>query len=236
VVVPVFNEEKRLCRSLKTISKYLKQHDYDYEIIVVDDGSKDHSLSIAKYVRNSVDENVCIVENKINRGKGYSVKNGFLHARGDYLLFLDADLSTPIDEIEKFLTQLDKGYDIAIGSRALKGADVQVRQPWYREMMGRIFNILVRALVMSRFKDTQCGFKMFTREAALGICKRQTVERFSFDVEMLYIARKHGYKIIEIPVRWANEPDSRVHLIKDTTKMLIDLMRIRLGDLLGRYT
>lgn len=195
----------------------------------------DNAVKLTKESIEKLDKNIFLIENRRNRGKGFSVKNGFLHTRGRYLLFTDADLSTPMDQLEKLLIPLRAGYDIAIGSRALKESDIRVQQPLSRQLMGRIFNLLVRVLILDGFKDTQCGFKIFTREAALEIIKRQKIERFSFDAEMLYIARKHGFKIKEVPVRWHDHPVRNIRLIRDGSRMIIDLIRIRLFALQGAY-
>ena len=234
VVIPAFNEERRLPATLERICRYFEDKDYLYEIVVVDDGSTDNTATcVSDYATKF--ESTRLVRNGVNRGKGYSVKNGFLQATGDYLLFSDADLSTPIEEIEKLLNYLREGYDVAIGSRALKESDIQVHQPWYREMMGKIFNILVRVLSIRGFKDTQCGFKCFTREAAMKVCRRQRLERFSFDVEMLYIAKKLGYKVKEVPVRWLNESETKVRAVRDSANMFFDLLRIRLNGIEKKY-
>lgn len=235
VVIPVFNEEKRLDKSLENICSYFKHSKFDYEIIVVDDGSVDNTVKLVESRIEELDKNIFLIENRINRGKGFSVKNGFLHAGGQYLLFTDADLSTPIDQLEKLLLPLKAGYHIAIGSRALKESEIRIHQPLYRQLMGKIFNLLVRVLILDGFKDTQCGFKVFTKEAALKIIKRQKIERFSFDVEMLYIARKHGYQIKEVPVRWHDHPVRNIRLMQDGSRMIIDLIRIRLFALQGAY-
>jgi len=234
VIIPAFNEERRLPATLGKIHRYFENKDYSYEVLVVDDGSTDNTAErIEDYIK--MHNSTRLIRNGINKGKGYSVKNGFLQANGDYLLFSDADLSTPIEEIDKFSGYLREGYDVAIGSRGLKESDIQVHQPWFREMMGKAFNILVRLLSLRGFKDTQCGFKCFTRKAALEICKRQRMERFSFDVEMLYIAKKLGYKVKEVPVRWVNEPETKVKAVRDSVNMFFDLLRIRLNDMTRKY-
>lgn len=194
------------------------------------------SLSKSNYLLG-IEENskIRLIRNEINKGKGYSVKNGFLNSTGSYLLFSDADLSTPIEEVEKLVDSIDHGYDVAIGSRGLKESDIKIHQPMHREKMGKIFNFLVRAITIKGFSDTQCGFKCFKRKAALEICKRQQLERFSFDVEMLYIAKKLGYKIKEVPIQWFNNPNSRVSPVKDSIKMFLDLLKIRYNDFLGKY-
>jgi len=235
VVIPVFNEEIRLDKSLENICSYFKHSKFDYEIIVVDDGSVDNTVKLVESRIEELDKNIFLIENRINRGKGFSVKKGFLHSRGQYLLFTDADLSTPIDQLEKLLIPLKAGYSIAIGSRALKESDIQAQQPLYRRVTGKIFNLLVRLLILDGFKDTQCGFKLFTREAALEIIKRQKTERYSFDVEMLYIASKHGYQIKEVPVKWHDHPVRNIRLMRDGSRMIIDLIRIRLFALQGAY-
>lgn len=234
IVIPSYNEENRILSSLNNIQRYMDKHFPDYEIIVVDDGSTDNTIGV---VTESMKKNpkLRLIRNKVNKGKGYSVKNGFLNSKGHYLLFSDADLSTPIGEIEKLMDFIDNHYDVAIGSRGLKESDIKIHQPIHRETMGKIFNLFVRALTIKEFKDTQCGFKLFKRKAALAICKRQQIERFSFDVEMLYIAKKLGYKIKEVPIQWFNSPNSRVNPIKDSMKMFIDLLKIRFNDLIGKY-
>lgn len=235
IIIPAFNEEKRIGNTLWKIDNYLKAQAYTSEIILVDDGSTDGTVAIVTELIDRI-ETLRIVKNGENRGKGYSVKNGFMNARGKFLLFSDADLATPIKETEMMLKIMESGYDLALGSRGLKESDIKIHQPWYREIMGTVFNLLVRALAVKGFKDTQCGFKCFTREAAIQICKKQRIERFSFDVEMLYIAKKLGYKIKECPVQWFDSPHSKVNAVKDSYQMMIDLLKIRINDLRGFYS
>jgi len=227
VIIPAYNEENRLPATLKEIGSYLDQGKTDYEIIVVDDGSKDKTTLKVKEIKNN-NGRVQLLQNEKNRGKGFSVRKGILAAQGEYILFYDADGSTPISELEKLLEKLRAGYDIAIGSRGLKESQIRVRQPLYREYMGKIFNRLVRLLTVPGIADTQCGFKCFRRETARELFTLQKIKRFSFDVEILYLAQKGGYKIVEVPVVWMNSPVSRVGLIKDSLRMLFDLFRIRL--------
>ncbi len=234
-MIPVFNEAKRIYTSLENISLFFKHSGFDYEILVVNDGSVDNTVALVKSAIKEIDENIDLIMNSRNRGKGFSVKKGFMHGRGRYLLFTDADLSTPINQIEKLLIPLKAGYDIAIGSRALKKSDIQIHQPRHRQLLGRLFNLSVRVSILPDFRDTQCGFKLFTREAALDIMKRQKIERFAFDVEMLYIASKHGYRIKEIPVQWRDDPIRNIRLMRDGPRMILDLTRIRLLALLGAY-
>jgi len=234
VVIPAYNEEHRIGGTLRTILAYLAQQPYTVEIIVVDDGSHDATACIVTSFCGK-DPPVHLLQNGRNRGKGFSVRNGFLHACGEYLLFSDADLSTPIEEVEQLFAALREPCDIAIASRGLPGSRIEVHQPWYRENMGRVFNVLVRALAVPGIRDTQCGFKCFTREAALDICQRMTRERFGFDVEMLYLARRLGYRVREVPAVWRNSPQTRVHAVRDSASMAGDLLRIRWNDVRGRY-
>jgi dolichyl-phosphate beta-glucosyltransferase len=234
VVIPAYNEEGRISTTLIKIKDYLNMQAFSWEIILVDDGSSDRTVEIAKKILEG--ENLTVIKNNTNCGKGYSVKSGILRSKGEIILFCDADLSTPIEELEKILMFINKGWDIVIGSRALPDSDIQVHQRWYREIMGKVFNFIVRSFILDGFKDTQCGFKCYKREAALAVFGRQKIKRFAFDVESIYIAQKIGFKIKELPVRWINSPGSKVRLIGDSSSMLLDLFRIKLYDLMGHYT
>ena len=234
VIIPAYNEEQRIGNTLRVIQAYLRRQPYAAEIIVVDDGSQDGTASLVRAF-DAAPPSIRMFQNGRNRGKGFSVRQGFSHARGEYLLFSDADLSTPIDEAETLLAALQGSCAIAIGSRALPGSRVEVHQPWYRESMGRLFNVLVQALAVPGMHDTQCGFKCFRREAALAICQRMTTERFGFDVEMLYLARRLGYRVREVPVVWRNSPQSRVRVWQDSMFMIHELLRIRWNSVCGRY-
>lgn len=234
IVIPAYNEEQRIGRSLQTVLAYLMKQSYSAEIIVVDDGSDDTTARIVAPLCGHVPP-VYLLQNSRNRGKGFSVREGFRNACGEYLLFSDADLSTPIEEMETLFAALREPCDVAIASRALPGSRVEVHQPWYRETMGRLFNVLVQALAVPGIRDSQCGFKCFTREAGHNICHRMTRERFGFDVEMLYLARMLGYRVREVPVIWRNSPQTRVHALYDSCSMLCDVFRIRWNDLCGRY-
>lgn len=231
VIIPAYNEENRIGKTLKKIIGYLERKKYDYEIILVDDGSKDKTIGVVKSLKN---KKVRILKNKHNLGKGGSVKNGMLAAKKDYLLFSDADLSTPIEELEKF-EKLKEKHDILIGSRALKESDIKIKQPFYRILMGKVFNFIVNIVVIWGIKDTQCGFKLFRKEAAKKIFSKQTFNGFSFDVELLFIAKKYGYSIKEIPVMWINSTESKVNALKDSIMMFIDLLKIRVNNLRGKY-
>jgi dolichyl-phosphate beta-glucosyltransferase len=226
IVIPAYNEEARIGQSLEKIIAYFQNSKCDYEIIIVNDGSDDRTAEVA---RSYFDGPVrgTILNNKMNTGKGYSVKKGMLTAKGRYILFSDTDLSTPIQEVEKLFQALHAGCDIAIGSRALPSSKVSVHQKWYRETGGRIFNKVVQMLTLPGIKDTQCGFKCFSREAAQKVFPRQKLEGWSFDVEILYIARRLGLLIREVPVEWRNSFDSRVSFLKDGLRMVMDLIKIR---------
>ncbi len=231
VIIPAYNEEKRIAGTIREIAEYLENNKYAYEIIIVDDGSIDRTASIAGRLNMP---NVRLIKHRWNKGKGAAVRTGMLAAKGDYILFTDADHSTPIDELEKFMQQI-KGFDIVIGSRSIKGSRVEEKQPLYRMLLGKIFNKIVRIITVRGIVDTQCGFKLFTRKAARDIFQRQLLDRWSFDVELLYIGRKHGYLISETPVRWSNRKESRVDAFKESFRMLRDLFVIRWNDFRGRY-
>ncbi len=232
VVIPAYNEEERLGPTLKKIGKYLKEHFEEHEIIVVDDGSTDNTREVAlKYRRNRVR----VLTNRPNRGKGYSVKRGILDAKHPLILFSDSDLATPIEEVEKFIQHIKKGYDIVIGSRNMKESNIVVKQPLYRQFMGRAFPFLVNLVTFLGFKDTQCGFKLFKKEAGKRIASRQQLDGFSFDVEMLLIAKKLNYKIKEAPVKWVDQEGSTVSPIKNAVKMFKDVLKIRMNSLKGEY-
>ena len=217
VIIPAYNEEKRLDSTLTKVASYLKDN---YQIIVVDDGSTDDTSKIAQ------SRVVRLIKNGRNRGKGYSVMRGIQEAKNDLILVSDADLSTPIGMLERMLPYIDE-YDIAIGSRRMKESDVQESQSLLRVLSGKIFSFIVRRLLLPDIHDTQCGFKLFKKKAALEIAGRQTVMGFAFDVEMLYLADKLGYKIKEVPVVWVNDDNSKVKMIRDSWRMFKDLLKIK---------
>ena len=200
--------------------------DFPYEIIVVDDGSSDETIEVvSKFER--VRPQVRSIRLPKNAGKGHAVRLGMLNAKGDRLLFADADGATPIIEAERLIAALDEGADIAIGSRAMLSKDTSVKTVWYSKLLGRSFNFVVNVMVLPGIADTQCGFKLFTKDAANFIFSRQTADRFSFDVEILYIAQRAGFKIKEVPVNWENIPGSKVNLVFDALKMFRDVFRFR---------
>ena len=235
VVVPAYNEEERLPLSLSSILSYLEGGGYEYEVLVVDDGSTDSTAASVESLILSGAAGVSLLRGEGNRGKGSSVRKGVLAAANEYILFTDADLSTPIEEMEKLSAALDAGSDIAIASRALPGSDIRVRQNRLRERMGKTFNLVIRSIGLTRFRDTQCGFKMFRREAARDLFGRSRVDGFAFDMEILFLAGKLGYSVTEVPVVWVNSPKSRVSTVSDPVKMLLDVLRVRWMDLRGLY-
>ncbi len=234
IVIPAFNEEVRLANTLERIFVYLQQQRLASEVIVVDDGSTDATAAVAQALLQRFGQGV-LLQNGVNRGKGYSVRQGVLRSQGEYVLFSDADLSTPIEEVEKLLAVLDAGADIAIGSRGLAASDVQIHQPWYRERMGKIFNAILRAFRLTPFTDTQCGFKCFRGEVARALFRQQRIDHFSFDVEILFLAARQRYRIREVAVQWCDEPHSRVHPFYDALKMFRDVLRIRWNAWRGIY-
>lgn len=225
VVIPAYNEDRRIANTLVKVREYLDRQDFSSEIIVVSDGCTDLTDQYATQTLTNWPNFrlLCRVENK---GKGYSVKEGILDSQGRLILFTDADLSTPIEELDNFLPWADE-FDVLIGSRALPESNIQVHQSFFREYMGKTFNLFVQLLVFRGIKDTQCGFKLFNRQAALDIFRRIKLTGFSFDVEALYISRKLGYRIKQIPVIWRNSPESRVHVFTSSVEMFRDLFRIR---------
>lgn len=225
VVIPAYNEEKRIAGTLDAILAFLKSHCYESEIIISDDGSQDRTVFIAKEKLRDFPHRILTVS--CNRGKGHAVRQGMLAAKGQYILFTDADLSTPIEEVSRFLGFLEKGQDIVIGSRALPGAKIEIHQNCMREVMGKIFNVIARACTFQGIRDSQCGFKCFKREAAQKLFGIQKLDGFSFDVEIVFLAQKLGYRILELPVLWRNSAQSRVRVFYDPLRMFLDVLKIR---------
>jgi dolichyl-phosphate beta-glucosyltransferase len=234
VIIPAFNEEKRLPKTLKDIDEYLRKQNYSSEIIVVSDGSTDRTCEVVEELKPKI-TNLKLICEKENRGKGYGVKIGMLKAKGKFRLFTDADNSTPISEIEKFWPEFEKGADIVVGSRDLKGAVLEPPQTLFRRFVGEVFKNVRKIIVgLWEIEDTQCGFKCFKDKAALKIFPKCKIERFAFDPEILLIAKKMGFKIKEIPIYWRNDPRSKVKL-KSMVKMAIDLIKIRINEIKGIY-
>ncbi len=235
VVMPAYNEALRIGASLEKVLLFLQTRNFPAELLVVDDGSRDSTPEILEKMVQRYPA-MRVRRNESNRGKGYSVRRGALEARGELVLFTDADLSSPIEEANKLINALESEHaDAAIGSRALERRLIGVRQPFYREYSGRIFNLLVRAFTGLKLHDTQCGFKLFRRETTRRAFELQCVEGFGFDPELLFLIRRLGGKIVEVPVRWNDNPATRVRFLSDSARMFFDLAAIRARALTGKY-
>ena len=234
-VIPAYNESIRLRPTLDALLRHTREQNWDAEIVVVNDGSTDNTAQIVREYNQSHPQ-ILLLENPGNRGKGYSVRNGMLHARGDICLFTDADLSSPIEEAQKLFDTIGRGADIAIGSRWLRVELQTERQPLYRQLFGRIFNLALRVILGLRFADTQCGFKAFRREAAQRIFPLQKIERWGWDPEILFLARRASLRVEEVPVLWAHSEGTRLHPLRDGLKMFLEVLRIRWYAMVGDYT
>ena len=235
IVIPAYNESRRIVPTLNKLLTHIAEQGWDAEVVVVNDGSTDDTAEIVRgfAARNSM---MRLIENPGNRGKGYSVRNGMLHAEGKILLFSDADLSSPISEAQKLFDALQAGADMAIGSRWLDPALQTERQPLHRQLFGRVFNLVLRAVLGLSFKDTQCGFKACTREAAQQIFSRQKIERWGFDPEVIFLAQKRGLKVVEVPVRWAHDNKGTINPLRDGLRMFFEVLEIRWNSLTGKYS
>jgi glycosyltransferase involved in cell wall biosynthesis len=233
-IIPAYNESERLSTSLPKVLDHIHQRRLQAEVIVINDGSTDDT---AEVVRRFAVMHPCIrlLENPGNRGKGYSVRNGMLHSHGDVMLFTDADLSSPIYESEKLFAAIAQGADIAIGSRWLRTELQTERQPWHRQLYGRLFNFGLRAVLGLRYNDTQCGFKAFTRAAMHTVFSRQHIERWGFDPELLFLADKFNLHTVEVPVEWAHDHRSRINPLRDGLNMGVEMLKVRWNDMRGRY-
>lgn len=235
VVIPAKCEERRIGPTIETIAAHLARQGYPSEVLLVNDGSTDATVAAALEAAERASLGLRVLDRLENRGKGFSVREGMLAATGAYRLFTDADLSTPIEELARLLAPLERGEaEVAIGSRALPESVLEVHQPWFREAGGRFFNLVVRACGLPEYADTQCGFKLFSAVAAEAVFPLQRLERWGFDVEILWIARAHGLRVAEIPVHWINSPDSRVSTLAGLSTFA-DIARVRWNHLRGRY-
>lgn len=234
VIIPAYNEENRLPKTLDALDEYLKKQDYSYEILVVSDGSQDRTVEVAQELTQKI-QNLRVITQKENHGKGYAVRKGMLGAKGSYRVFLDADNSTSIDHVEKLWPEFKKGHEVIIGSRDIKGAEIVVRQAWWRQRLGDVFNLIVQVLSgLWGIWDTQCGFKGFSAQAAQKIFSRSVIDRWAFDVEALVIAKNLGFSIKEIPVRWVNDKESKVKF-SGMVKMLLEVLQITMNNVSGKY-
>lgn len=233
VIIPAYNESKRLPLTLVDIDRHLSEAEYSYEIIVVNDGSKDSTADVVNRLEHLV-KNLRIIDNEENHGKGWVVRQGMLASKGNWRLFTDADNSTSIDQFNKMIPYFKEGYDVVIGSRAVKGAELKPAQPWYRQILGKAGNVFLQVLILKGIKDTQCGFKCFSEEAAERIFKIAKIDRWGFDIEALALARKFGYKIKEMPVVWVNDTRSSVGLGAYLTTF-VEAVKIKLWLRKGKY-
>ena len=234
IIVPAFNEAAGIAKAIDEIQKYAGRRFDSFEIIVVDDGSRDATAGIVGALQASIHQ-LRLIRFHVNKGKGASVREGMLSAASDLMLMCDADLSAPIGAVEMLLPWIAGGADVVIGSRALKDSRIRVRQPPYRELMGKLFGVATRAVTGIALRDTQCGFKLFTRKAGRLIFGLARINRFAFDVEALLIAQRAGLQIREVPIEWSNSRDTRVRLLADSLSMACDLIRIRRNDRAGIY-
>ena len=234
IVIPAYNESARIPATLQSVVDFTRRQGWLAEVIVVNDGSRDRTAEVVRNFAAHAPE-VRLIENPGNRGKGYSVRNGILQAQGEVVMFTDSDLSAPIEEAPLLFAAIAGGADIAIGSRWLDRSRQTHRQPLYRQFFGRCFNAVTRAVMGLHFADTQGGFKAFTRAAAQTVFQLQTIERWGFDPEILFIALKRGFRVVEVPVSWAHDERSRMSYLKDGITMLQEIARIRWNALTGRY-
>jgi dolichyl-phosphate beta-glucosyltransferase len=232
IIIPAYNEEKRLPESLEQVVQFVAQQEYPIEVIVVDNNSSDATGRIAADFAEEFPYVRALFEG--HQGKGAAVRTGMLAGRGDYLVICDADFSMPVEEVTKFVPSNGHGYDVAIASREVPGAR-RVGEPEYRHLMGRVFNLIVRGLAVPHIQDTQCGFKSFRREVAQDVFSLQTITGWGFDVEVLFIALKRGYNMIEIPITWYYKPQSRISPIRDSVNMVLEVLRVRFNGVRGRY-
>jgi dolichyl-phosphate beta-glucosyltransferase len=234
IVIPTYNESQRIVPTLNRVLSYIAEQGWDAELIVVNDGSGDDTADI---VRRFVERNsmMRLLENPGNKGKGYSIRHGMLAAQGEILLFSDADLSAPIEEAAKLVEAIGAGAEVAIGSRWLRPELQTERQSLRRQLFGRVFNLVLRAVLGLRFKDTQCGFKAFSRRAAQSIFPLQKIERWGFDPELIFLAQKQGLKVVEVPVRWGHDEKTTINPLRDGLRMFFEVLKIRWNSVTGKY-
>lgn len=232
IIIPAFNEETRLPKSLDQIDDFVQKQDYPVEVIVVDNNSRDRTAEVARTA--AAGRPYLRLLHQPVQGKGAAVKKGMLAADGDYLFICDADLSMPIEEVTKFVPPVLNGHDVAIGSREVEGAR-RFDEPEYRHIMGRVFNFIVRSLALPKIQDSQCGFKVFRRDVAREVFPLQTIDGWGFDVEVLFIARQQGYKVVEVPINWYYRTNSRINPLRDAINMFVEVMTVRVNGWLGRY-
>lgn len=234
VIVPCFNEERSIYDNIQKIYRYLKENFEDFEIIAVNDGSTDKTTRKLEKLKEEI--SIILVENPKNEGKGTAVKNGMMKSKNEIVMFLDADLAIPIEELPKFISEIKNGFDLAIASRFVPGLLIAKKVLWYRRIMEKIFRI-IRMIILNNFevKDTQCGFKVMKREAAMKIFPLMKIKRFAFDAEIIFVAKKFGYKIKELPITLQNQTISHILIVKDSFNMFFDLFKIRWNNFKKLY-
>jgi len=232
VIIPAYNEEKIIENSLSIILKFLDKRSFKWEIIVVDDGSSDKTKSLVKTFSKN---NVRLVSLLSNKGKGAALREGVKYANGEFVIYTDADLSVPIKYINTFLRFLESGFDVVIGSRRVKGSNIKIHQPIVREVMGRFYTFLTKVITLNNISDFTCGFKGFRRSASKKIFKNSKIDRWAYDSEILFLAKKYNYTISQVPVEWLNREDSRVRLGLVVFESFKDLLSVRFNDILGKY-
>ena len=232
IIIPAYNEERRLPTSLEQVDRFVAAQPYPIEVVVVNNNSRDATRRIADEF--AARHSYMRVMDQSRQGKGAAVQKGMLAATGEFLFICDADFSMPVEEISKFMPPNAASYDVAIASREVPGAR-RVDEPQYRHLMGRVFNLIVRVLAIPHIQDTQCGFKVFRRQAARDVFALQTIDGWGFDVEVLFIALKHGYQLIEIPITWYYKPQTKISPLRDSINMVLEVMRVRLNGWRGKY-
>jgi dolichyl-phosphate beta-glucosyltransferase len=233
VVIPAYNEAHRITKTLLSVSEFLQKQSFDYEILVVNDGSKDETAKVVLELEPRI-KNLKLINNQTNHGKGWVVKQGMLEATGDVRLFMDADNSTTVDQVMPMLPYFDQGDDIVLGSRRIKGSVIAVRQPWFRDFLGGAFRLIVHIFVPLGVTDSQCGFKAFSAKAARAIFPKQAIFRWAFDVEILAIAKKLKFKFVEVPVKWVDDSESHVKF-SGMVNMLLEVIQVRWNLWTGKY-
>lgn len=233
IIIPVYNEENRITKTLESIKSFLTKQNYQYEVLAVSDGSTDKTVEVIKGFMGKI-PNLRIIENKENHGKGYVVRQGMLAVKGGIRVFMDADNSTSLDQIDKFLPFFEQGYDVVIGDRDLKESKIAIHQSRLKEFLGNFGNFLIQSLAVPGIKDTQCGFKVFSKKASEEIFRKMTIERWGFDIEALALAIKLGYKIKTVPVVWVNDPNSKVKL-SGYINTFVELARIKWNLMMNKY-
>ena len=233
VIVPAYDEEDRIGPTLERLNEYLSTQTYSWKVVVISDGSKDRTAAIVSEFALA-HPGFQLIDSQPNHGKGFVVRKGMTEVEADWLLFSDADLAAPIEELEKLFPAVEKGGPIAIGSRPLKESNLEIRQPWYREMAGRAFNLMVQLMAVRGIKDTQCGFKLYRQDVSRDVFSRCKLDGFGFDFESLMIARDLGYEIAEVPIRWSHQEGSKVNMLRDGIRMLGELVKLRLAGKKGR--